>query len=282
MYKYIPRAAVFVLLFIAFSLLFLPIKKVSGIDNSFHTGLTQLAFTNSILSDLVPEGRVDAPLVAPTPTENTPTQPVAAPVTSINTPVAPTPVETTPYSLTTAGVAADIAALGYSLDSLQAQGIDVIASNGRIARRCASGSSGQVTVEGMAVRSNFTYAACPSGESPLYDAYTSDSANCTVLYNKDNGSKLSILAHELAHCLHFEHGQFRGFDIEYRTVRPVVNGLGSLEMAEVIADDFVQCRHAGIANINYTYYNRYGIATPSSDQCVQINTLISSYLLNNS
>ncbi len=220
---------------------------------------------------------------------NTVTKPATAPIasSSINvtqktssiTTAKPAPIKTSsPVNLTTNGVDQDLAALGFNSASLKNQKIAVIASKGAASRRCKTGTSGKQQVQGMAIRHNVTYKACPNGQSPIYDEYYAKDANCTVIYNQNSPKKQAILAHELAHCLHFEKGQYKAFDIEYRKVRPQVNKLNNSQMAEIIADDIAQCSYGLSTNWNVSYYKSYGVSAPTTDQCTSIDELKSKYL----
>ncbi len=240
-------------------------QKTTGVDSTLFSNLPSINV------------QLFTPVAATS--EPAPSEPAATTGQVLSTNTTTQPQETTPYSLTTDGVSADLQSIGYSLESLKAANIDVIASNGKIERRCASGSSGQKSVQGMALLTDTTYAVCPNGLSPVYDAYYAEGAECTVLYNNQSDKKLAILVHELAHCIHFAFGQYRVFDIEYRSVRPAVNNINTLQMAEVIADDFAICKHGLSTNWNVTYYDRYNVSAPTNAQCSEINALIDSFLL---
>ena len=112
--------------------------------------------TNTASSTVIDAG---APLSLPTP---------------VTTPASPAPqqnsVASTPYILNE-DANGQLASLGYSLASLQAQGITVIGHSGSVPRRCATGTSGGLYAQGMALRASVRYTPCPDGGSPLYVAY---------------------------------------------------------------------------------------------------------------
>ncbi len=184
-----------------------------------------------------------------------------------------------PYSLTAQGVTADLNSLGYSLGNLRTQGIEVMGHQGLIPKLCASGPSGATTTYGIAIKTAATYRPCVDGKDPLYDAYRPAGYSCVVIYNNRASNKAAILAHELGHCLHFTHGQYEKFDIDYRAVRPVA-ALTTSQQNEITADDFMTCRHGLDTGWgDGGYYSRYGVAPPTAAECTRINTLINTHLI---
>lgn len=189
-----------------------------------------------------------------------------------------TPAQELPYSLTQNGVASDVATLGDSMSALSAEGIYVMAHNGRIPKRCSSGSSSTTSTSGLAIKPTSLYPACPDGGQPIYDAYKPAGYRCVVIYNNQSGKKLAILAHELAHCKHFVHGQYRAFDIDYKQIRPV-SGLSAGQMNEIIADDIMICTYGRDTSWgSSSYYARYGVSSPTNTDCDAINKLVRQYL----
>mgnify|MGYP000542485308 CR=1 FL=1 len=94
-------------------------------------------------------------------------------------------VVTTPYSLNDEA-AAQLSSLGYSLTDLRTQGVTVIGHSGAVPRRCATGTSGGLYAQGMALRASARYTPCPDGGSPLYDAYRPAGYTCVVVYNSQS------------------------------------------------------------------------------------------------
>ena len=212
------------------------------------------------------------------PVETAISQDVSAPL-SLPTPVTIPTASVNPYSLN-GDSSAQLSDLGYSLPDLQADGIQVLGHSGAVPRRCATGSSGGLYAQGMAILTDVTYTPCPNGQSPLYDAYRPAGYDCTVIYNSRSAKSTAVLAHEVAHCLHFTHGQYRAFDVKYRTIRPAASALDRGQMNEVIADDYMICKHSLDTNFGASsYYTRYGVSRPTADQCKQINNIIDLYLL---
>ncbi len=195
-------------------------------------------------------------------------------------PVQPSePTVNTPYSLTNIGVDQDLASIGISQAWLSARSINVIASNGAIPKRCFSdGSSGNATVQGLAIRS-VTYKSCNNGEQPLYSAYHDTQYFCSVVYNKQSSKKHAILAHELGHCVYHAYGDYGEFDIEYKKLRNVYE-LDQTGIRELIADDYMICQYGLNTNWsgNANYYTRYNVASPSDEQCTAFNELVAAYL----
>jgi hypothetical protein len=193
--------------------------------------------------------------------------------------VTPEPKPKLPYTFKNDTRDADLSVLGYSLAQLHSQSIHVIGHDGQIPRRCATGASGFTATDGMAIKTTATYAPCPDGQSPLYEAYRPAEYKCVVLYNASSSKKRAILAHEIGHCLHFQYGEGLVFDVGYRKIRDVA-GLTRPQVNEIIADDFMICHHGLDTNWGrYSYYARYNMSRPTATQCTQINQLINTYLI---
>lgn len=184
----------------------------------------------------------------------------------------------TPYDLTYTGVATDLSAIGESQSALRASGIDIIGNKGLVPKRCSSGQMSTSYAQGMAIKTPYSYPACPDGGSPVYDAYRPQGYSCSIIYNVNSSKKLAILAHEVAHCKYFQKGQYRAFDINYKQVRSVGN-LNRSQLNEVIADDIMIC-HYGLDTAwgSGSYYSLYGVGRPSSSLCSQVNELVATYL----
>jgi len=187
-----------------------------------------------------------------------------------------TQAASTPYSLTYAGVASDLRSIGYSQAALRSMGIEVIGHNGGIPKRCVSGPNGSLYTQGIAIKTPYTYRTCPDGGSPLYDAYRPAGYSCSVIYNRSSSKRLAILAHEVAHCIYFKNGQYKIFDIQYKTVRSV-SSLTRSQMNEIIADDIMICVNGLDTNWGSgSYYVRYGVSRPTAAQCNEIRSLYSA------
>ncbi len=206
-----------------------------------------------------------APLSLPTPV-----------VTPVVSPVYETAIG--PYSLNS-DASTQLADLGYVLPTLQSEGIQVIGHSGAVPRRCATGTSGGLYAQGMAIRTEATYPTCPDGGPPLYDAYRPAGYSCTIIYNSRSSKSSAILAHEIGHCLHFTNGEYRVFDVNYRIIRPDASKLSRSKMNEIVADDFMICKQGLDTNFGASsYYSRYGIDRPTTTQCSEINSIITTYL----
>ncbi|MEM6997890.1 MAG: hypothetical protein AAF413_03175 [Patescibacteria group bacterium] len=184
----------------------------------------------------------------------------------------------TPYRLTKENVSSDLKQLSEDLNTLNSVGIEVLAHKGRIPKRCSSGSNQTTSTSGLAIKTHAHYPACPDGSQPIYDAYKPAGFNCVVVYNANSPNKLAILAHELAHCRHFQFGQYRKFDIDYKQLRDVSH-LSSHQRNEIIADDLMMCVYSRDTNWgSASYYSRYSVDKPNDTKCEQIVELASQYL----
>ena len=203
----------------------------------------------------------------------------AQPVQAQQRPTTPAPTPQTPHTLTYAGVESDLSSLGYTLNGLRTQGIEIMAHEGRIPKRCVAGPSGSSTTSGLAIKTQSIYPPCPDGGQPIFDAYRPEGYQCAVIYNRQSAKRMAILAHEIGHCLHFRHGQYRSFDIQFKQLRNVSH-LTTGQLNEIIADDFMICRHSLDTNWGASsYYNRYSVARPNDALCAQINNLITTHLI---
>jgi hypothetical protein len=259
------------------------------------TGISQpTTVTNQPIQNiqLVAEESLDQPSILATTTsaastKTTVSAPAATPETNTTPIVAAQPIPAveqpaqTPYSLTYDGVISDLsrfASDGISQSSLRAQGIEVIAHNGLIPKRCASGPGGSTTTYGIAIKTAARYPACPSGEKPLYDAYKPSGYDCVVIYNRYASNSQAILAHELGHCLYFQNAQYGAFDIAVKKIRPI-GELSRSAFNEILADEFMLCRYGlDTAWGAGSYHSRYGVAKPTGANCVELNALYTKYL----
>lgn len=170
--------------------------------------------------------------------------------------------------------------LGYNANSLWSSGIKIVSYNGLVAKNCALGSS--LYISGMAVKP-VTYQSCPNGQQVVPESYKTP-GKCTVHYDASKnwggtatGNSKAVLAHELSHCLHFIYGEYGGFDTEYDTIRGTA-GFGQASMREIMADDFMICRHGVDTSWGGgSYYNSYGVSYPSASTCAQLNSLFNRY-----
>lgn len=177
---------------------------------------------------------------------------------------------------------AQLSQLGYSLADLQRAGISVASYSGAVPRKCSTGMSASNYTEGMAIRTKALYVPCKDGQSPLHQEYIPADYDCAVTYNSSSRYSLAVLAHEVGHCLHFMYGEYGEFDTKYSVIRgESVAILGRNQLNEIIADDFMICRHGLDTDFGSgSYFSRFGVTYPTTQQCSDINAIITEYLIN--
>lgn len=184
------------------------------------------------------------------------------------------------YSATDTTTASYLSQLGYSPETLWSAGIKIVGYQGLVKKNCVAGSS--LEISGMAVKP-VAYTTCPSGEEVIPQSYKT-TGKCTVHYDASKnysgtsyGNSKAVLAHELSHCLHFIYGEYGQFDIDYKVLRGLENP-GQTELREVMADDFMICRHGLDTSWGaYSYYNQYSVDYPSAGLCSDLNELFNRY-----
>lgn len=244
----------------------------------------------------IEEDDTETPEAAPAPVPTSPVVSVSAPVptpTPVVTPSPPNPepTPTSPYPTgsvgstrnTNAATRALLARMGMSESWLWNKGIKVLPYNGPVQKRCALNTT--VNVAGLAVKSNAVYPKCADGQEVIFPEYRTP-GKCTVVYDwtkhtrgiTASGNSYAVLAHEIAHCLHFLYGENTAFQAEYfSTVRPEVESSSRHTKREVLADDFMICRFGANTSWGTSYYDRYGVSGLSAERCATAKTLFAQY-----
>lgn len=165
--------------------------------------------------------------------------------------------------------------LGYTHDSLSAAGVAILPIDGPVTKRYALG--GLLQVAGLAVQPDTSYPSCPDGKEVIFDHYRVLD-KCSVVYNVNLLNSAAVLAHEIGHCLHFNHARYTQFDAEYRAVRKGIGDITDRPFEEIVADDFMICRYGiDTAWADGGYYERYEVTRPSD--CAVLNQLFDTYFL---
>lgn len=163
--------------------------------------------------------------------------------------------------------------MGYSAATLWSAGVKIVEYQGLVPKNCAAGSSSAIA--GMAVKP-VVYAKCPNGQEVIPASYKT-TGKCTVHYDASKGNSKAILAHELSHCLHFIYAEYGVFDGEYKNIRGIAS-FGQARMREIMADDFMICRHGVDTGWGSgSYYNQYGVSYPSAQLCATLNGIFNRY-----
>lgn len=163
--------------------------------------------------------------------------------------------------------------MGYNAATLWSAGVKIVGYPNLVPKNCAAGSS--AAISGMAVKP-VAYAKCPNGQEVIPANYKT-TGKCTVHYQSNAGNSKAILAHEVSHCLHFIYGEYGSFDVEFKAARGI-GGFGQVQMREVMADDFMICRHGVDTGWGAgSYYNQYGVAYPSAELCATLNGIFNRY-----
>lgn len=182
-----------------------------------------------------------------------------------------------------AETSAMLSRLGYSLENMWNAGVAFVLTGGSVPLNC--NITGASYRGGLAVKPKAFYPNCPDGRNSVLDIYRTE-GKCTVVFDwtkhmrgvSSSGNSTAILAHEIGHCLHFIYGQQQGVDAQFKQIRPELAAQSGSVIEEVLADDFMICRHGVDTNWGtYSYYARFGVTRPNVAQCAQLNSLFDKW-----